>query len=203
MRPDHEQALKEIEQLLAKVPSSAAQAAEAHAAERAAELRVLQRVVELLTTQFDRLADIIIVRREAFTSEAQPGLNQFLREDYPEKGVLLFEDEHEDGTGTPDHLRIWARRIYLLSAGRLLLVETEGFRQEKKRRGLRPDRHEVWAARAVEVTAGEALDRIALIEMVLDTVKAQLDMAVGLAEDSVLSSSERTAKLLKLVDGMN
>lgn len=203
MRPDHEQALKDIEHLVAKVPSSAADAAEAHATERAAELKVLERVVELLATQFDRLADIIIVRREEFSNEAQPSLNQFHREDYPEKGVLIFEDEHEGGTGTPDRLRIWARRIYLLSRKRLLLVESDGFRHEKKRRGLRPDRHEVWASRAVEVSTAEALDRIALIEMVLDTVREQLDMAVGLAEDTVVSSAERTAKLLKLVDGMN
>lgn len=203
MRPDHEQALTDIEQLLAKVSPFAAEAAGAHAAERAAELKVLERVVELLATQFDRLADIIITRREEFSSEAQPSLNQFHREDYPEKGVLIFEDQHEGGTGQPGRLRVCARRVYLLSGGRLLLVESDGLREEKKRRGLRPDRHEVWAANAVEVTAAEALERIALIEIVLDTVREQLDMAVGLAEDTVVSAEERTAALLKLVDGMN
>lgn len=203
MRPDHEQALSDIEQLASKVPPATTAATEAHAGERAAELKVLERVVELLSTQFDKLADIIIVRRESFSREVQPSLNQFRRDDYPEKGVLIFEDEHEGGTGQPGRLRICARRIYLLSGGRFLLVESDGFRQERKRRGLRPDRHEVWAAEAVEVTAAEALDRIALIEMVLDTVREQLDMAVGLAEDTVVSAAERTAKLLKLVDGVN
>lgn len=203
LRPDHEQALEEIERLVTKVPTSAADAADAHAAERAAELKVLERVVELLAPQFARLADIIIVRREEFTSEAQPSLNQFRREDYPERGVLIFEDKHEGGTDTPGRLRISARRIYLLSGKRLLLVESDGARQEKKRRRLRPDRHEIWAPRTAEVTAAEALDRIGLIEMVLDTVREQLDMAVGLAEDTVVSSVKRTAKLLMLVDGMN
>jgi hypothetical protein len=57
---------------------------------------------------------------------------------------------------------------------------------------MRPDRHEVWAAKAVEVTASEALERIAFIEQVLDTVREQLEMAVGLAEDGVMSAAERT-----------
>lgn len=203
MRPDHECALADIESLFPRVEGAAADAALAHAAERQAELKVLERVVELLAQHFQKLADIIIVRREEFSSEAQPSLNQFRREDYPEKVVLIFEDEHESGTGTPDRLRIWARRIYLLSGKRLLLVESDGARKEKKRRGLRPDRHEVWVANTVEVTTAEALDRIALVEMVLDTVREQLDMAVGLAEDTVVSAAERTANLLKLLDGVN
>ena len=47
------------------------------------------------------------------------------------------------------------------------------------------------------------LERVALIEMVLDTVREQVEMAVGLAEDTVVSAAERTAKLLRLVDGVN
>ncbi len=203
MRPDHEQALTAIEQLLTKVPTSAADVAAADAVERQAELKVLERVVELLAPHFDKLADIIIARREEFTSEAQPSLNQFHREDYPEKGVLIHEHEGEDGTGQLGRLRLWGARIYLLKGGRLLLVQREGFREERKRRGLRPDRKEVWGSSAVEVTTAEALERIALIEMLLDTVKEQVEMAVGLAEDHLLSSAERTAKLLKLVDGMH
>jgi hypothetical protein len=203
MRPDHEQALTDIEKLLPQVSGSAREAAAAHAAERQAELKVLERVVELLTPQFDKLADIIVTRREEFSSEAQPSLNQFHREDYPEKGVLIHEHEGEDGTGKLGRLRLWATRIYLLERGRLLLVQREGFREERARRGIRPDRHEVWAATADEVTPAEALERIALIEMVLDTVREQVEMAVGLAEDTAVSAAERTAKLLKLVDGMN
>jgi hypothetical protein len=203
MRPDHEQALSDFERLLPRVASSAAEAAEAHAVERAAELKVLERIVELLSVQFDRLADIIIVRREEFSSEATPSLNRFYREDYPESGVLIHEQEGEEGTGELGRFRLWGMRIYLLNGGRLLLVERQGFRESRKRRAMRPDNHEVWASSAVEVTTAEALDRIALVEMVLDTVRQQLDMAVGLAEDSVASSAERTAKLLKLVDGVN
>lgn len=203
MRPDHHQALTDIEQLLPNVAKSAADAADAHAIERQAELRVLERVVELLAPQFDKLADIIIARREEVGSEAEPSMNRFHREDYPEKGVLLFKDQQENGTGKLGRLRILGRRIYLLKGGRLLLVESDGFRELKKRRGLRPDKHEVWAATAVEVTPAEALERIALIEMVLDTVREEVEMAVGLAEDSVISSTERTAALVKLVGGMN
>lgn len=203
MRPDHQQVLTDIEQLLPNVAKSAADAAEAHAVEREAELKVLERVVELLAPQFDTLADIIITRREEFGSEAEPSMNRFHREDYPEKGVLIFEDKQERGTGKIGRLRILGRRIYLLKGGRLLLVESDGFREMKKRRGLRPDRHEVWVATAVEVTSAEALERIALIEMVLDRVREEVEMAVVIAEDSVLSSAERTAELLKLVDGMN
>lgn len=203
MRPDHHQVLTDIEQLLPSVAKSAADAAEAHAVERQAELKVLERVVELLAPQFDTLADIIVTRREEFGSEAEPSMNRFLREDYPEKGVLIFKDKQENGTGKLGRLRILGRRIYLLKGGRLLLVESDGFREMKKRRGLRPDKHEVWVATAVEVTSAEALERIALIEMVLDRVREEVEMAVVLAEDSVLSSAERTAKLLKLVDGVN
>lgn len=203
MRPDHEQALADIEKLLARVPNSAAEVAAADEAERQAELKVLERVVELLSPHFEKLADIIIVRREEFSSEANPSLNQFHREDYTEQGVLIHEHEGEDGTGKLAVLRLWGTRIYLLSGGRLLLVQREGMREEKKRRGMRPDRHEVWAATAEEVTPAQALERIALIEMVLDRVREQVDMAVGLAEDHLLSTAERTAKLLKLVDGMN
>lgn len=203
VRPDHEQALVDIEQLLAKVPNSAADVAAADTNERVAELKVLERVVELLAPQFDGLADIIIVRREEFSSEFQPSLNQFHREDYPENGVLIHEHEGEDGTGKLGRLRLWGTRIYLLKDQRLLLVQREGFREERKRRGMRPDRQEVWAATTNEVTPAEALERIALIEMVLDTVKEQVEMSVGLAEDHLLTSAERTAKLLRLVDGMN
>lgn len=203
MRPDHHQALTDIEKLLPNVAKSAADAAEAHAVERQAELKVLERVVELLAPQFDKIADIIITRREEFGSEAEPSMNRFLREDYAEKGVLLFEDQQENGTGKLGRLRILGRRIYLLKGGRLLLVESDGFREMRKRRGLRPDKHEVWAATAVEVTTAEALECIALIEMVLDTVREEVEMAVGLAEDSVISSTERTAALIKLVGGMN
>lgn len=203
MRPDHHQALTDIEQLLPNVAKSAADAADAHAVERQAELKVLERVVELLAPQFDKLADIIIVRREEFSSEATPSLNRFHREDYVENGVLIHEHEGEDGTGQLGRLRLWGTRIYLLSGGRLLLVQREGFREERKRRGMRPDKHEVWVTEAVEVTTAEALERIALIEMVLDTVREQLDMAVGLAEDTVVSAAERTAQLLKLVDGLS
>jgi hypothetical protein len=137
MRPDHERALTDIEQLLAKLPGSKTGASEAHAAERVAELKVLERVVELLTPHVDELADIIIVGREEITSEAQPSLNQFRRDDHAKKGVLIFESDYEDGTGLPGRLRIWGRYIYLLAGGRLLLVEKEGFRHERKRRGLR------------------------------------------------------------------
>lgn len=203
MRPNHERALADIEQLLPKVEQTAREAAEAHTAERQAELKVLERVVELLAPHFDKLADIIIVRREEFSSEAQPSMNQFHREDFPENGVLIHEHGRKEGTGQLGRLRIWATRIYLLKGGRLLLVESDGFRDEKKRRGTRPTRHEVWAATAAEVTPAEALERIALIEMLLDTVREQVEMAVGLAEDSVISAAERTAKLLKLVDGVN
>ena len=203
MRPDHHQALADIEQLLPNVAKSAADAADAHAVEREAELKVLERVVELLTPRVDMLANIILTRREEFSSEAEPSMNRFYREDYPEKGVLVFKDKQESGTGKLGRLRIFGRRIYLLKDGRLLLVESEGFREMKKRRGLRPDKHEVWAATAVEVTPAEALERIALIEMVLDTVREEVEMAVGLAEDSVISSTERTAALIKLVGGMN
>lgn len=203
MRPDHEQALTDIENLLPKVETAGREADAAHAAERQAELKVLERVVELLAPHFDRLADIIITRREEVSSEAQPSMNQFRREDYSEKGVLIFKDMQEGGTGQQGKLRIGSRRIYLLKGGRLLLVESDGFREEKKRRGMRPDKHEVWGSEAVEVTAAEALDRIALIEVVLDIVREQVEMAAGLAEDTVVSAAERTAKLLKLVDGMN
>jgi hypothetical protein len=203
VRPDHHRALTDIEKLLPQVAKSAAEAADAHAAERNAELKVLERVVELLAPQFEQLADIIVVRREAFTSEAQPSLNQFRREDYPEQGVLIHEHEHQEGTGKLGRLRCWGTRIYMLKGGRLLLVEREGFSEERKRRGTRPDRHEAWAATADVVTPAEALERIALIEMMLDTVKEQVEMAVGLAEDAVASSAERTASLLKLVDGVN
>lgn len=203
MRPDHEQALREIEKLLTRVPANAAEVAAADVAERQAELMVLDRVVELLTPYFENLADIIIVRREEFSSEANPSLNQFHRDDYPEQGVLIHEHEGEDGTGRLGVLRLWGTQIYLLSGRRLLLVQREGIREEKKRRGIRPDRHEVWQATTEEVTPVQALDRIALIEMVLDTVREQVDIAVGLADDHLTASAERTAKLLKLVDGVN
>lgn len=203
MRDEHEQALKEIERLLPKVALGAAEAVAARAREREAELKVLESVVVLLTPRFEQLADIIITRREEFSSEAEPSLNQFRREDYPEQGVLLHQHEGEEGTGELGRVRLWGTRIYLLAAGRLLLAERGGFREERKRRGLRPDRHEVWSVSTVEVTAAEALERVALIEMVLDTVRDQLDLAVGLAEDAVASAEERTAKLLRLVDGVN
>ena len=117
--------------------------------------------------------------------------------------MLIFDDEYVSGTGTLGRQRISARRICLLHGGRLLLVESDGFREERPRPGHRPDRHEAWAATAVEVTPSEALDRIPLIEMVLDTARGQIEMAVDIAEDTVVSSAERTAKLLKLVDGMH
>ena len=203
MRPDHHQALTDIEKLLPNVAKSAADAADAHAIERQAELNVLVRVVELLAAQFDKLADIIITRREEFGSEAEPSMNRFHREDYAEQGVLIFKDEQENGTGKLGRLRLLGRRIYLLEGGRLLLVESDGFREMRKRRGMRPDKHEIWAATAVEVTPAEALERIALIEMVLDCVREEIEMACGLAEDSVISSTERTAALVRLVGGMN
>ena len=203
MKKKHEQALADIEKLLPRLARAATEAADAQVAERQAELRVLERLIELIEPQVAQLADIIIVRREEFTSEAQPSLNQFRRDDYPERGVLVFDDGHVSGTGTLGRQRISARRIYLLKGGRLLLVESDGFREERPCPDHRPDRHEVWAATAVEVTPAEALDRIALIEMVLDTARGQLEMAVDVAEDTVVSSAERTAKLLKLVDGMN
>ena len=179
-------ALSSLEALLPEVTRATSEAASAHVVERAAELMVLERVVEMLAPSFEKLADIIVVRREEFSSEFEPSLNQFHREDYPEKGVLIHEDKGEDGTGRLGRLRLWGTRIYLLEGGRLLLVQREGFREERKRRGMRPDRRDVWTARAVEVTAKEALDRVALIEMVLDTVKEQVEMAVGLAEDAVV-----------------
>jgi hypothetical protein len=203
MHERHERALTEIESLLPKVEPSAADAAMADAIERDAELKVLARVVELLVPYFDRLADIVITAREEVSSEVDPTRNRFRREDHAERGVLIYEDDHEEGVGTPGRLRIWGRHLYLLSGGRLLLVERDGFRVDRKRRGLRPDRHEVWASNAIEVTPAEALERIVFVEAVLDKVKEQVEMAVGLAEDSVLSSAERTAKLLKLVDGVN
>ena len=47
------------------------------------------------------------------------------------------------------------------------------------------------------------MEHIPLVEAVLDTVKDQVEMALALAQDSVASTAERTAKLLKLVDCVN
>ena len=203
MKKKHAQALADIERLLPRLSHAAVEAAVAQTTERQAELKVLERLIELISPQVAQLADIIIVRREEFTSAAEPSLNQFRRDDYPERGMLVFDLDNVSGTGTLGRLRISARRIYLLEGGRLLLVESDGFREERQRPGHRPDRHEAWAATAVEVSLAEALDRIDLIEMVLDTVREGIAMAVDIAEDSIASSAERTAKLLRLVDGIN
>ena len=76
MRPDHEQAIADFEKLLPKVATTAAEAATAHAVERGAELKVLERVVDLLTPHFEKVTDTVIVKRKEFGAEADPSMNQ-------------------------------------------------------------------------------------------------------------------------------
>jgi hypothetical protein len=203
MRPDHEQALKDLEDLLPKALQAAQRQDAVRAAEDAAAAKVLERVIELLLPQFDLLADIIIVRREEVSSEANRALNRFVREDYPEKGVLLVERDLEDGTGTPNQIHLSGCRLYLLRDGRLLLCLRDGVKEETRKRGMRPDRHEAWVATCQIMSPLEAIQQVAFIEEILDTVKDALVGVIELAEDSVQEGEKRTAQLLKLIDRIN
>lgn len=154
----------------------------------------------MLLPHFDRLADIIITRREEYSSEANRARNEFAREDFREPGILLSEDDIEEGTGTPSRLRLGGGRLFLLRDGRILLLWCDGFREETRKRGFRPDRHEVWATTVREVSALEAVRHVVFIEAILDTVKEALLTRVELSEEAARESEERTAGLMKLLD---
>ena len=197
---DHEDRLIEIEKLLPEVSRAVAKEKAARALEEEAMARVLERVIAMLLPHFDQLADVVIARREEFSSEAQPSLSTFAREDYPEPGVLLFEYETEKGTGTPNRLHLGGSQIYLLRDGRLLLLWRNGFQEVTKRRGSRPDRQEVWATTSQEISPLEAVRHAIFIEAILETVKESLLTAIVLSEDAACESEKRTAQLMKLLD---
>jgi len=197
---DHEDRLSEIEKLLPKADRAAEKERAARALEETAMAKVLERLIETILPDFDRLADVVLLRRDEFTSEAQPSLSTFAREDYPEPGILLFEDETEGGTGTPHRLHLGGSQIHLLRDGRLLLLWRSGFREVTKRRGSRPDQHEVWAMTPQEISPLEAVQHAVFIEAILETVKESLLTAIVLSEDAARESEQRTARLMKLLD---
>jgi len=197
---DREQMLAEIASLLPDVGRAIEKERAARAAEEETSAKVLERVVAMLLPHFDKLADIIITRREEYSSEANRARNEFAREDFPEPGILLSEDEAEEGTGTPNRLRLCGSRLFLLRDGRILLLWRDGFREETKKRGFRPDRNEVWATTTREVSALEAVQHVVFIEAILDTVKEALLARVELSEEAARESEVRTAHLMKLLD---
>jgi len=73
-------------------------------------------------------------------------------------------------------------------------------REETKKRGSRPDRHEVWATTIRELSALEAVQHVVFIEAILDTVKEALLARVELSEEAARESEVRTAHLMKLLD---
>lgn len=79
-------------------------------------------------------------------------------------------------------------------------VWRDGFREETKRRGFRPDRHEVWTTTAREICALEAVRHVVFIEAIIETVKEALLGRVELAGDAARDSEERTVRLLKALD---
>jgi hypothetical protein len=203
MGQDYKAVLKEMERLLPEVRQAIEQEKLAEAAEQAVQTQVMEHVIQMLTPAFDLLSDLIVTQRAEISSEADRSLNQFYREDHPEPGIKLYEYEFEEGTGTPNRLRLLGTRLYLLPKGRLLVARKDGFRQTKKRRGFRPDQHEEWSLTCEEVTLQEALKHVVFIEAVLDTVKESLLTAVEFAKDGAAESTERTAKLMRLLDLVN
>jgi hypothetical protein len=197
---DREQMLTDIARLLPEVERASEQERAARAAEEDASAAVLERLVTMLLPRFDRLADIIITRREEYSSEANRARNEFAREDFPEPGILLSEYDREEGTGTPNRLRIGGSSLYLLRDGRLLLFWRDGFREETKKRGFRPDRHEVWTTTVRQVSALDAVRHVMFIEAILETVKEALVQSVEVSEEAARESEERTARLMKLLD---
>src|SRR5574341_169437 len=197
---DREQMLAEIARLLPEVDRASADERAARAAEEETSAKVLEHVVAMLLPHFDEVADIIITRREEFSSEANRALNAFAREDFPEPGIHLYVYEFEEGTGTPNRLRLGGSQLCLLRDGRILLLWRDGFREETKKRGFRPDRHEVWTTTAREVSALEAVRHVVFIEAIIETVKEALLGRVELAGDAARESEERTVRLLKVLD---
>jgi hypothetical protein len=81
-----------------------------------------------------------------------------------------------------------------------LVLWRDGFREENRKRGSRPDRHEVWATTIREVSALEAVQHVVFVEAILNGVKEALLSRVELSEDAARDSEERTAYLMKLLD---